>query len=93
MSIGKDTIITIENMQPEASACEISPDVTGVTGAPVLQQEVAQGVTTATGGGRSLDIVKCIVYGGLMEVIASLSVVFSAAGADAATCKHYMSCF
>ncbi|PWA58441.1 hypothetical protein CTI12_AA397110 [Artemisia annua] len=82
---GKDTIITIENMQPEASACEISPDVTGVTGTLVLQQVAQGGVTTATGGGRSLDIVKSIVYGGLMEVIASLSVVFSAAGADAAT--------
>ncbi|CAH1454517.1 unnamed protein product [Lactuca virosa] len=36
-------------------------------------------------GGRSLDIVKSIVYGGLLEIIASLSVVASAVGADAST--------
>ncbi|XP_051152974.1 membrane protein of ER body 2-like isoform X2 [Andrographis paniculata] len=33
----------------------------------------------------SVEIVKCIVYGGLMELIASLSVVSSAAAADATT--------
>lgn len=33
------------------------------------------------------EILKSIVYGGLMEVIASLSIVASAAASDTATCK------
>ncbi|KAG8387275.1 hypothetical protein BUALT_Bualt02G0004500 [Buddleja alternifolia] len=36
-------------------------------------------------GSKLLEILKCIVYGGLMEVIASLGVVSSAAASDATT--------
>ncbi|XP_059660145.1 membrane protein of ER body 1-like isoform X2 [Cornus florida] len=36
-------------------------------------------------GSKTLDILKSIVYGGLVESIASLSVVSSAAAADATT--------
>lgn len=38
-----------------------------------------------------LEILKSIVYGGLMEMIASLSVVASATVSDAATCKFGLS--
>lgn len=36
---------------------------------------------------RDFDILKSIVYGGLVESIASLGVVSSAAGGGAATCR------
>lgn len=39
--------------------------------------------------GLLVEILKSIVYGGLMEVIASLSVVASASASDAATCKFF----
>ncbi|KAJ9546346.1 hypothetical protein OSB04_018889 [Centaurea solstitialis] len=47
-------------------------------------QQGAAATATLTGG-RSVEIIKSIVYGGLMESIASLSVVSSAVGANAAT--------
>ncbi|MFS7938253.1 putative Ccc1 family protein [Helianthus anomalus] len=82
---GEDTIITIESKQLDASAFQRPPDALGETSTPAPQQAVERGgVTTATRGGRSVDMVKSIVYGGLMELIASLSVVASAAGAGAA---------
>lgn len=34
-----------------------------------------------------LDVIKSIVYGGLLEFITSLSVVVCAAGGDASTCE------
>ncbi|KAJ0570495.1 putative Ccc1 family protein [Helianthus annuus] len=83
---GEDTIITIESKQLDASAFQRPPDELGETSTPAPQQAVERGgVTTATRGSRSVDMVKSIVYGGLIELIASLSVVASAAGADAAT--------
>ena len=36
---------------------------------------------------KKWEILKSIVYGGLIESITSLSIVTSAAGADATTCK------
>ena len=36
-----------------------------------------------------MEIIKSMVYGGLIEAIASLGIVSSAAGADAATCKCF----
>ncbi|RVW21437.1 hypothetical protein CK203_108828 [Vitis vinifera] len=36
---------------------------------------------------KKWDILKSIVYGGLLESIASLTIVTSAAGADATACK------
>jgi hypothetical protein len=46
-------------------------------------------------GAKKLEIVKSIVYGGLIESITSLSVVTSAAGAEATTCKFqsHVLCF
>ncbi|KAI3505986.1 hypothetical protein L1887_28339 [Cichorium endivia] len=65
-------------------------DVTIQTNTPDLEigsraVEQGGGGGTVVAGGRGLDIVKSIVYGGLLEIIASLSVVASAVGADAAT--------
>ncbi|KAL8244463.1 hypothetical protein R6Q59_010721 [Mikania micrantha] len=82
---GKDAIITIESKQLDATILQRATGALGAMGTPALQQAVEQGGTIPTGGGRSLDIIKSIVYGGLIELIASLSVVSSAAGGDAAT--------
>lgn len=41
--------------------------------------------TTYHGSSKSLEILKCIVYGGLIELITSLSIVSSAAASDATT--------
>lgn len=45
--------------------------------------------STGTGDSKSLEIVKSIVYGGLMEFITSLSIVSSAAASGATTCKSF----
>lgn len=49
-----------------------------------IGEQRAAGVNDA----REWDILKSIVYGGLMESITSLGVVSSAAGGGATTCKH-----
>lgn len=36
---------------------------------------------------KTVEILKCIVYGGLIESITSLSIVASGAATDASTCK------
>lgn len=50
---------------------------------PLLGETTAAEVREA----RDFDVLKSIVYGGLVESIASLGVVSSAAGGGAATCK------
>nr|XP_043607359.1 membrane protein of ER body 2-like isoform X2 [Erigeron canadensis] len=82
---GKDTIITIGSNQPETSFLQSSPDTLFASGTPALQHAGGQSRVTTETGGRSLDVIKSIVYGGLMESIASLSVVSSAVAANAAT--------
>lgn len=44
-------------------------------------------ITTESQSSRSVEILKSIVYGGLMESLASLSVVSSAAASEATTCE------
>ncbi|PWA54049.1 hypothetical protein CTI12_AA439420 [Artemisia annua] len=66
---GVDTAITIENEQKPTPLVIAPPSER-----PWLGQD-----------GLLLEILKSIVYGGLMEVIASLSVVASAAASDAST--------
>ncbi|PWA69093.1 hypothetical protein CTI12_AA298490 [Artemisia annua] len=66
---GDDTAINIESEPKPATVVIAQP-----SGRPWLGQD-----------GLLLEILKSIVYGGLMEVIASLSVVASAAASDAAT--------
>ncbi|GJX79740.1 membrane protein of ER body-like protein, partial [Tanacetum coccineum] len=68
---GDDTAITIENEQKPAPVVIARAQPSG---RPWLGQD-----------GLLLEILKSIVYGGLMEVIASLSIVASAAASDAAT--------
>ncbi|XP_029128799.1 membrane protein of ER body 1-like [Cajanus cajan] len=46
--------------------------------------------TTVASSNKTLEILKSIVYGGLLESLASLSVVTSAASADATTCMFHI---
>jgi len=47
---------------------------------PLMRRVVVQG--------RKLEILKSIVYGGLLEAITSLGVISSAAGSGASMCKY-----
>ncbi|GFY83924.1 hypothetical protein Acr_03g0006980 [Actinidia rufa] len=73
----QDTIIIVrDGSGQEAQGVIISAQETR----PSTQTESAE-----AGGFRGLEIIKSMVYGGLIEAIASLGIVSSAAGADAAT--------
>lgn len=71
---GDDCRITMEDL-----GASPSPANSSSARRPVLPIEVKDS--------RSLEIVKCIVYGGLIEAITSLGVVSSAAAADTDTMK------
>ncbi|XP_057469608.1 LOW QUALITY PROTEIN: membrane protein of ER body-like protein [Actinidia eriantha] len=77
ISAGQDTIIIVrDGPGQEAQGVIISPQETRLS----TQTESAE-----AGEFRGLEIIKSMVYGGLIEAIASLGIVSSAAGADAAT--------
>lgn len=81
---GTDTIITIKGpVEPTRSQEE--PDIiTSPETVPLLRPESA-----AARESRVVEIIKSMVYGGLIESITSLGIVSSAAGADASTCKSF----
>ncbi|KAK3042017.1 hypothetical protein RJ639_001719 [Escallonia herrerae] len=89
-STGKDTKIVVDGGQvkpPKSTRAEykIVPEETEAS--PQIETRISMvepPVATARYV-RRLDIIKSIVYGGLIESIASLCVVSSAAGGDAAT--------
>ncbi|XP_047321477.1 uncharacterized protein LOC124925497 isoform X10 [Impatiens glandulifera] len=74
---GGDTVIHIGD-RPEFVALPSSRDVVETGAVQQTRQAEARGT-------NGLDIVKSIVYGGLIESITSLGIVSSAVGADAAT--------
>ncbi|XP_020224199.1 membrane protein of ER body 2-like [Cajanus cajan] len=57
----------------------------GAAAEVVTTESTALITTTVTASSKTLEILKSIVYGGLLESLASLSVVTSAASADATT--------
>lgn len=91
---GKDVILTIER-EPQETAVSDSQRVQNVDGSVADRGVPISGTTTNTlvgaqrGAGiseaRDWEILKSIVYGGLIESITSLGVVSSAAGAGTAT--------
>ena len=90
----KDTIITVESEQVETTASQLSQNIIGSPETEALpcvvetQISVAEQRDASTASRvRGLDIIKGIVYGGLVESITSLGVISSAAGADASTGK------
>ncbi|CAH9110091.1 unnamed protein product, partial [Cuscuta europaea] len=74
---GKDTIITVEE-GPTASAESVN-----VPHLATQIHEMEQGGNAREG--NKIEIIKSIVYGGLAELITSLSIVSSAAGGDTST--------
>lgn len=89
---GEDTVIIIDSCPateiiggiviPAETA--IPTQLTTQTGIPAQEQ------TEDVGRNSKIEVIKSIVYGGLAESITSLSVVSSAAGGDATTCKHHI---
>ncbi|KAG5222525.1 membrane protein of ER body protein [Salix suchowensis] len=89
---GNDVIVTIEKEPLKHRDSEIvSVDSVEPTSLLTNINETNMGEQRGAGGGESLqwEIIKSIVYGGLIESITSLSVVSSAAGAGASNCKYH----
>lgn len=89
---GDDTIIVVEASEIEPAAAQRLQGITvsaetGNLPHTETQIHVNELRGTSTGGIQGVDIIKSIVYGGLVESITSLGVVSSAAGADTTTCK------
>ena len=80
---GSDTIIIIKEGPVEPAEPHEARDIVASAAiGPSPHTEI-----TEARGFQGLDVIKSIVYGGLIESITSLGIVSSAAGADAATCK------
>lgn len=81
--------------EPIQVASQINPTIHGseaVSTPPVLEQtdvriDVAEPIVRDTEINNQLDVLKSIVYGGLIESLTSLGVVSSAAASGASTCK------
>ncbi|KAK2972824.1 hypothetical protein RJ640_028352 [Escallonia rubra] len=87
---GKDTKIVVDGgqvTQAKSTRAEykIVPEETGASPQIETRISVVEPTVATARYVRRLDIIKSIVYGGLIESIASLCVVSSAAGGDAAT--------
>lgn len=90
LSSGKDTVIVVESEAVSTVASQMQQDLTiseQTTTSANLTTNIS--VTEATGvdirQAYQIEIIKSIVYGGLVESITSLGVVSSAAGGDTAT--------
>ncbi|KAM7467602.1 hypothetical protein LguiB_015164 [Lonicera macranthoides] len=89
----KDTILTVESEQVKTTASQLSQNIIGspeTEALPCVETQIGvveQRDATMASKVLGLDIIKSIVYGGLVESITSLGVVSSAAGADASTGK------
>lgn len=89
-SSGDDTIIVVEASEIEPAAAQRLQGITvsaetGNLPRTETQIHVNEQRGTSAEGIQGVDIIKSIVYGGLVESITSLGVVSSAAGADTAT--------
>lgn len=86
---GKDTVITFGTRPAESSQI-----LQGLISPAAPASALHSGTPSTIGNpdrsvdGKKFEVIKSIVYGGLAESITSLSVVSSAAGGGAATCKQ-----
>lgn len=62
--------------------------ITIETHPPETQVNAVDGERNGARQERNIEVIKSIVFGGLAESMTSLSVVTSAAGGGAATCKY-----
>ncbi|KAG5558962.1 hypothetical protein RHGRI_008796 [Rhododendron griersonianum] len=79
-SASPDIIITIEGPVEPTGSQEAQDIITSPETVPLIRPQNAE-----AGGSRGVEIIKSIVYGGLLESITSLGIVSSAAGGDAST--------
>lgn len=96
----KDTVIVVEAGPSKTTDSQLladsnasadlgtSPHLT-TTGTDVVVEQM--GADADSGEAYEFEIIKSIVYGGLVESITSLGVVSSAAGGGTATCKYFIS--
>lgn len=88
---GQDTVITIDVQSEGSYQTAIRPSETTNILQSATQISTARNERTEERKEFEIEVVKSIVYGGLAESITSLSVVSSAAGGGAATCKYSLS--
>ncbi|KAJ6887636.1 hypothetical protein NC652_028791 [Populus alba x Populus x berolinensis] len=90
-NIGNDVIVTIEKEPPKRGDSEIvcidSVEPTSLLNS-TNQTNASERKGAGVGESWQWEILRSIVYGGLIESITSLGVVSSAAGAGAGTCKY-----
>ena len=72
-------------MKSEGGSGEVSITVTGPS-TSVTPGIIIRRTEAGRESNKGWEVLKSIVYGGLAEILASLSVVTSAASADATTC-------
>ena len=74
---------------PKPQPSDMQPGVSASGSRPLVDVEepLIQHLHEPPIPGIGVDILKAIVYGGLLECIISLSVITSAAGGDATTCE------
>ena len=92
-----DTIMVVATSQTEGPDAQRVQDLTNPAENENLQHletriQINEQSDISAEGIQGLEIIKSIVYGGLVESISSLGVVSSAAGSNAATCKFPRSC-
>lgn len=80
---GPDTIITIEGPVEPTGPQEAQDIITSPEIVPLIRPQ------SEAREPRGVEIIKSMVYGGLLESITSLGIVSSAAGADASACKSF----
>ena len=89
---GENTMVIVEVEQVEPAVSKRAHNIVVPVEAEILPQSrtqiyVGEQIDAEVAEAYEWDILKSIVYGGLIESITSLGVVLSAAGADAASCK------
>lgn len=76
----------IPEPQPSAPPSSVEQGPSAEVGSSISSHPLEDPRTGVAG----VDIIKAIVYGGLVECITSLSVITSAAGGDATTCEFFV---
>ncbi|KAK6934935.1 hypothetical protein RJ641_035090 [Dillenia turbinata] len=84
---GKDVVLIIEPGKVTMEASQRAEDsvIPETINVPAAETQIQMGEHTEAREIRGFDILKSIVYGGLLESITSVGIVLSSAGADAST--------
>lgn len=93
---GTDVILFVEEDRVKSTTSQRADSVpvkSATFTEPATQVYTSEQARTEIGEPRGWEIIKSIVYGGLMELITSLGIVSSAASSGAAPCKCSFSLF